>query len=246
MDLPVELLAYIAVMDYGRCYREMLAIPVFGRFAIKNRKWLYQQMTMKIRVNVFKGKPTIYLLFGKIHRDDAPAIIYNDVSMPKDVIYQFHQYGELHRENGPAVECLDGIKIWLKRGKIHRDESQPCTTYPTGIGPAVECPDGRKEWLQYNKLHREDGPAVICELGEFWFRWGKFHRGKSKKCPRYPNGDGPAVIYRKGSIEWWHNGKFHRDKGPAKILHHSGYEEYYKRGKFIKWNHIPVKKIENI
>ena len=42
--------------------------------------------------------------------------------------------GELHRENGPAIELADGYK-WYINGELHRED-----------GPAVEYADGRKGW----------------------------------------------------------------------------------------------------
>jgi len=57
--------------------------------------------------------------------------------------------GELHREDGPAVECPDGRKYWYLNGKFHRED-----------GPAVEHPNGTKEWYLNGELHREGGPAI--------------------------------------------------------------------------------------
>jgi hypothetical protein len=47
------------------------------------------------------------------------------------------------------VECPNGTKIWLKKGKYHRLN-----------GPAWEFPDGEKYWYKEGKYHRLDGPAV--------------------------------------------------------------------------------------
>ena len=43
--------------------------------------------------------------------------------------------GKYHREDGPAVECVDGHKAWFLNGKCHRKD-----------GPAIERADGSKEW----------------------------------------------------------------------------------------------------
>jgi len=43
--------------------------------------------------------------------------------------------GELHREDGPAVEYNDGTKEWWLNGQLHRED-----------GPAIEYYDGIKEW----------------------------------------------------------------------------------------------------
>lgn len=58
--------------------------------------------------------------------------------------------GELHREDGPAVEVdIDGTKYWYHHDQLHRED-----------GPAFECTDGRKQWYRHGQCHREDGPAT--------------------------------------------------------------------------------------
>jgi len=47
----------------------------------------------------------------------------------------YNETGELHREDGPAVERADGYKAWYKNMKLHRED-----------GPAQEYPNGRKLW----------------------------------------------------------------------------------------------------
>ena len=55
-----------------------------------------------------------------------------------------------HREDGPAIEYVNGSKEWYLNGKFHRED-----------GPAIEWSNGSKQWYLNGKLHREDGPA--CE-----------------------------------------------------------------------------------
>ena len=57
--------------------------------------------------------------------------------------------GQLHRENGPAVEWADGTRYWYQNGQLHRTD-----------GPAIEWNDGGKGWHQNDQLHRTDGPAI--------------------------------------------------------------------------------------
>jgi len=57
--------------------------------------------------------------------------------------------GELHREDGPAIEHADGDKAWYLHGELHRED-----------GPAFEYANGFKLWYLHGKCHREDGPAV--------------------------------------------------------------------------------------
>jgi hypothetical protein len=71
--------------------------------------------------------------------------------------------GNLHREDGPAIEWPDGEKQWYLNGKLHRED-----------GPALEEPDGRKDWYLNGQYHREDGPAIEWPDGsKEWFLNGK-------------------------------------------------------------------------
>ena len=67
--------------------------------------------------------------------------------------------GNLHREDGPAIEKANGSKVWYLNGKYHRVD-----------GPAYEYSNGYKSWWINGKLHREDGPAVEYVNGttEYW------------------------------------------------------------------------------
>ena len=52
----------------------------------------------------------------------------------------------LHREDGAAIECSNGSKVWYLNGKIHRED-----------GPAIEYADGSKFWwLNDEKLTEEE------------------------------------------------------------------------------------------
>lgn len=62
--------------------------------------------------------------------------------------------GQLHREDGPAIERANGTKAWYVNGLPHRED-----------GPAYEGADGSKEWWLHGKLHREDGPAIETAKG---------------------------------------------------------------------------------
>jgi hypothetical protein len=103
----------------------------------------------------------------------------------------YNSKDQLHREDGPAVEWVDGTKYWYINGKLHRED-----------GPAIECADGYKEsklqlWYHNNKLHREDGPAVEYADGpKYWYRNHKLHRE-----------DGPAVEGANGTKFWYINDK---------------------------------------
>ena len=70
-----------------------------------------------------------------------------------------NEKGQLHREDGPAVEWINGDKEWWINDRLYRKS-----------GPAIEYANGNKEWWVNSQLHREDGPAVDCADGykEWW------------------------------------------------------------------------------
>jgi N-acetylneuraminic acid mutarotase len=81
---------------------------------------------------------------------------------------EWYLNGNLHREDGPAIEYDNGDKYWYLNGKLHRED-----------GPACEysdeySDDGDKEWYLNGKLHREDGPAIEYDDGEkHWYLNGE-------------------------------------------------------------------------
>ena len=67
--------------------------------------------------------------------------------------------GQLHREDGPAIEYANGDKEWYLNGQRHRLD-----------GPAIEYADGDKMWFLNDQYHREDGPAIEWPSGiKHWF-----------------------------------------------------------------------------
>lgn len=109
----------------------------------------------------------IHTLNGKIHREDGPAIIYEDESE------KYYINGELHRDNGPAsiVKCSrhfkgsdlypqefknDFILFFYKNGLFHNDS-----------GPAIVYPWGENEYYINGLKHRTDGPAHTYEDGSY-------------------------------------------------------------------------------
>ena len=70
-----------------------------------------------------------WVLNGKFHRIDGPAIEYTDGS------YVWYLNDKRHRVDGPAMEYPSSHKKWYINGVLHR----------VG-GPAVEYPDGTKKW----------------------------------------------------------------------------------------------------
>ena len=140
---------------------------------------------------------------GEPHREDGPAMEF------VNGVKEWWLNGKQHRADGPAVEYADGYKEWYVNGKLHRED-----------GPAVEKVNGHKEWHLNGKLHREDGPAVEYIDGKkYWYLNGKQHRE-----------GGPAVEKVNGTKEWWLSGKLHREDGPA-VEKASGHKYWYLNGK---------------
>jgi hypothetical protein len=46
-----------------------------------------------------------------------------------------NEYGQLHREDGPAIEYPNGDTWWYQNHLLHRED-----------GPAIEWADGRRYW----------------------------------------------------------------------------------------------------
>ena len=71
--------------------------------------------------------------------------------------------GQLHREDGPALEKADGSKHWYLHGKFHRPN-----------GPAIEDANGFKAWYLHGKRHCPNGPAIEKADGsKAWYLHGK-------------------------------------------------------------------------
>ena len=95
-------------------------------------------MPITYTVTVYDNKTEWKNKAGKRHREDGPAVEWNDGET------EWYLNGERHRENGPAVEGADGTKFWYLNGLLHRED-----------GPAVECPDGTKCWSLNGKEFTE-------------------------------------------------------------------------------------------
>lgn len=70
------------------------------------------------------------------------------IESPDGSFREWWRNGELHREDGPAVELADGYKAWWRNGQRHREG-----------GPAVEWADGGKEWWRDGRPHAQSWTA---------------------------------------------------------------------------------------
>jgi hypothetical protein len=150
---------------------------------------------------------------GKVIKENGSVVWYKD--------------DKLHREDGPAVERIDGYKAWYLDNMMHRLDG-PAIEYVNGgrewwlnglrhriDGPAVAAANGYKVWYQNGMLHRLDGPAIIDADDRCWYQNGEYHRE-----------DGPAVEMGDGFKAWYRHGILHRTDGPA-IEDHSGEKYWY-------------------
>ncbi len=73
----------------------------------------------------------------------------------KGDIRWYNEYGQYHREDGPAVEWKDGNKWWYINGDCHRED-----------GPAIEYASGKKFWYLYGMLYNteEEWKAALTKL----------------------------------------------------------------------------------
>ena len=66
-----------------------------------------------------------------------------------------NESGQLHREDGPAIEYGSGHKEWYINDQLNRTDGLP----------AIEWSDGSKFWYINGEVHREDGSAVEYNNG---------------------------------------------------------------------------------
>jgi hypothetical protein len=94
---------------------------------------------------------------GQLHREDGPAVEWGDGGQ------EWYLNGARHRENGPAVDNADGSYSWYLNGDKHRID-----------GPAVEAASGAKQWWYEGQLHRDGEPAIEGADGtREWYHYGK-------------------------------------------------------------------------
>ena len=71
-------------------------------------------------------------------------------------IKRWYSKGNLHREDGPAIEWANGDKEWWLKGKCHRED-----------GPAIEWANGTKVWyLNGKKVTEEEHKRLTSPIIE--------------------------------------------------------------------------------
>jgi len=208
-----------------------------------------------------------YYLNGKRHREDGPAIIQCDGTI------DYYLNGKLHREDGPAIILTDGtvfyyindkeitkeVNIWIKENNIpdyrlwnEADKKLFRKTFcynVTKLERSVE----QKSTEEKMKTLKLDN---FYDLPENYTGIVKYHGG-SIEIEYYLNGefhreDGPAIIWYDGSIYYYVNGVRHREDGPA-VIWDDGSKYWYINSKditkevnnWIKENNIPDYRLWN-
>jgi hypothetical protein len=68
----------------------------------------------------------------------------SELIIDKYGVKRWYLNGELHREDGPAVEHIGVAKAWYLNGVCHRED-----------GPAIEYGDDYKRWFLNGKQYTE-------------------------------------------------------------------------------------------
>lgn len=95
-----------------------------------------------------------YMVDGKLHREDGPAIEHADGDM------RWYQHGQRHRVNGPAIEHVGGNRKWYQNDKLHRID-----------GPAIEFSSGGTFWYykgEYVECTSQEEFERLIKLKAFW------------------------------------------------------------------------------
>lgn len=64
-----------------------------------------------------------------------------EVLTSSDGNVRWYHNGQLHRDDGPAIERADGTKQWYHRGYLHRDD-----------GPAIKYSSGEVAWYIHGTM----------------------------------------------------------------------------------------------
>jgi hypothetical protein len=88
--------------------------------------------------------------------------------------YRYYQFGQLHREDGPAIQWDNGDQLWSYLGHFHRLN-----------GPAIDIKQGNKEWFLGGGLYRNGGGIIDLDLPHLvikeWWVNGKYCAVKSQE-----------------------------------------------------------------
>lgn len=138
---------------------------------------------------------------------------------------------EIPSDGSSAVMITDkhgAVRFLNEFGKLHREGDLPAEINHQG-----------SFYYQNGLLHRDNGPAIIGNHQECYFKYGMRHR----------DGDLPAVIHYLGeneilSQEYYQNDVLHREHRPA-LIWSTGSYQHYKHGKLHNENGPACHYVEN-
>lgn len=170
----------------------------------------------------------------------TPKVLYQGTDM--EVIEWTLPNGLVHRDYGPAQECVDGVQIWYQNGVTHREDG-PAEIYGDNkvyclFGCSVSKDDFANQ-VESIKSARKNGDKVFkikTETERIVYFNGHL------QCHRE---DGPAMIYVNGNELWIQKNKRHREDGPAEIFKDSKIENYWIRGKQLTMSEFEQWKQKN-
>ena len=130
---------------------------------------------------------------GDHHNPFGPALITRSGNT------YWYKHGQLHREDGPAIESNNGEKkYWIEGVQLTEEEFEE-----EQLGPILEQPQidefGTEIWRNKDgKLHRDDDlPAMTYENGnKYWYKNDKLHRLNG---PAYEESSGYKKYYIEGT-----------------------------------------------
>jgi hypothetical protein len=106
---------------------------------------------------------------------------------------RYYKWFWLHRDNDDPAVCWTNdeeyYKSWYVNGQQHREKDKPAVIVFALLGITQNYGRySRLEWYQRGLAHREKLPAILIDVGGFfWWEWLHFD-----KHHRY---DGPAFVY---------------------------------------------------
>ncbi len=131
----------------------------------------------------------LVLCNGQLHNDTGPAIF---IHKNGKMMCVYWRYGKIHRDDGPAIRCAE-FDAWCSNGGTHRDDfrlfqNEKVRGKVGGPAIIVHITTRKYHYVHHGVTHRTNGPAVIHTDGSYeWFLNGKIHRdqrdSKNKLLP---------------------------------------------------------------
>ena len=137
----------------------------------------------------------------------------NGLVVGEDGTKRWYKDGQLHREDGPALELTTGHKAWYQNSKRHRED-----------GPAIEWVTGSRCWY-YKDIYIDSGVQPDPAL------WGRVTSVEANGGPLL-NG---CIVDFRGGKHWYKDDRRHREDGPA-IEWSYGDTEWCFAGERLGWD----------